>query len=522
MSDTTTTPAEQTETTDGYGSKGYRTYVLFALIVVYTFNFIDRTLISVLGEEIRLEFGLTDMQIGLLSGLAFAVLYTLLGIPFAMLAERKNRTWIISIACAAWSAMTVACGMAQNTVQFALARVGVGIGEAGCSPPSHSLISDYFPPEKRASALGLFALGIPIGSMLAALGGAYIATSEGLDWRAAFIWMGIPGVLVAIIFKMTIKEPPRGYSDPGGAAAAAARRMPPPTKVFKILSRNATFWHVSFGGALASFVGYGIGQFVAPFWMRAHGLDLRDAALIFGLVLGIAAGIGTFGCGILADRLRERHPNSDSWLPALGLTLCVPLMIIGYNTLSFSSGAAAIWIAIPILSLAAIMRYTYLSPMFSITQKLVEPRMRATAAALMLFVVNLIGYGFGPPVIGWFIDQGTKWQLEQSAAPVSLRDCGSTEKFLKSVQRETRMLKKVEAGERTLPDDFVKIAPEKIQEQVAKNREYCVPARTTGVRFGISIGALFFLWAALHFLLMGRTLQRDLWKPETETQSSTV
>lgn len=522
MTDTATSASQSTASqTEGYGSKGYRAYVLFALIVVYTFNFIDRTLISVLGEEIRIEFGLTDMQIGLLSGLAFAVLYTLLGIPFAMLAERKNRTWIISVACAAWSAMTVACGMAQNTFQFALARIGVGIGEAGCSPPSHSLISDYFPPEKRSSALGLFALGIPIGSMLAALGGAYIATSEGLDWRAAFIWMGLPGIIVAVAFKMTIKEPPRGYSDPGGAAAAEARKMPPPLKVFKILSKNATFWHVSLGGALASFVGYGIGQFVAPFWTRAHGLPLFQAALLFGLVLGVAAGIGTFGCGIVADKLRAKHPNSDSWLPALGLTLCVPLMVIGYNTLSFSSGATAVWIAVPILALAAVLRYTYLSPMFSITQKLVEPRMRATAAALMLFIVNLIGYGFGPPTIGWISDQGTKWQLAQNNAPVTLSECGAAEKVLTTERRQLKLLKKVEAGEKTLPTDFERLDRAALTTAAETNSSYCAPARKTGVRVGVTIGSLFFLWAALHFLLMGRTLQRDLWKPDEDTAPAT-
>lgn len=505
--------------TVGYGSKAYRSYVMFALLVVYTFNFIDRTLISVLGDEIRIEFGLTDMQIGLLSGLAFAVLYTLLGIPFAMLAERKNRTWIISLACAAWSAMTVACGVAQNTFQFALARIGVGIGEAGCSPPSHSLISDYFPPEKRSSALGLFALGIPIGSMLASLGGAYIATSEGLDWRTAFIWMGAPGLIVAVLFKLTIKEPPRGYSDPGGAAAAAARRMPPPTKVFGILWKNPTFWHVSLGGAIASFVGYGIGQFIAPFWTRAHGLPLFQAALLFGLVLGIAAGIGTFGSGWVADKLRARHPNSDSWLPALGLTLCVPLMIFGYNTLSFSSGATAIWIAIPALAIAAMLRYTYLSPMFSVTQKLVEPRMRATAAALMLFLVNLIGYGLGPPTIGWISDQGTKWQLQQNQSPVTLSECGAVDRLVSQERRQLKLLKKVDKGEVTLPSNFVRLSRADVDTAKATNAEHCAPARKTGVRVGISIGALFLLWAALHFWLMGRTMQRDLWKPEEAVSS---
>lgn len=515
MSGTTdTAPTSKPSQTEGYGTARYRSYVLFALIVVYTFNFIDRTLIGVLGEDIRIEFGLTDTQIGLLSGLAFALLYTVLGIPFAMMAERKSRTWIITAAMTAWSAMTVACGMAQTTVQFALARVGVGIGEAGCSPPSHSLISDYFPPEERSTALSLFALGIPIGSMLAAVGGAWIATQNGFSWRSAFIIMGLPGVLGAILFKLTVKEPPRGYSDPGGAEAAAARRMPSPFKVFGQVGRNPTFWHVSLGGAMASFAGYGIGQFVRPFWTRAHGLELFDAALLYGVVLGVAAGIGTFGSGWLADKIRARHPNSDSWLPALGMTLAIPFMIFGYNTLSFSSGALAIWLAVPALAIAAVFRYAYLGPMFAIAQKLVEPRMRATAAALMLFFVNLIGYGLGPPAIGWISDQGTKWQLKQNASPVTLAQCGAAERVLTAAYRDSKLLEKVEAGEAALPADFVATSQADIDTSALSNTEHCEPARKTGVRWGVTIGTLFLLWAALHFLLMGRTMQRDLWTPD--------
>ena len=497
MTDTTSQAAPQSQT-EGYGSAGYRAYVLFALIVVYTFNFIDRTLIGVLGEQIRETFGLSDFMIGMLSGMAFALLYTILGIPFAMLAERKKRTTIISLAMIAWSGMTVLCGYAQNTLQFALARVGVGIGEAGCSPPSHSLISDYFPPEKRSSALGIFALGIPIGSMLASLGGAYIATRGGLDWRDAFIWMGLPGVIGAIIFKLTVKEPPRGYSDPGGSEAAAKKRMPSPFKVFGVVGKNPTFWHVSFGGALASFAGYGIGQFIAPYWIRVYGYDLMTAALIYGGVLGIAAGIGTFGSGLVADAVRHRHPNSDSWLPALGLTLCVPLMLIGYNLIDFINAETAVWIAVPILSIAAILRYSYLAPMFAVTQKLVQPRMRATAAALMLFIVNLIGYGFGPPVIGAISDAGTNWKLEQLQSPIKAKACGGIESQLTAVTKGR--------------DGAISGAA--LEEAVAANDAFCKPARKVGVKLGVSIGSLVFLWAALHFLLIGRTMQRDLWTPE--------
>ncbi|MEM1147103.1 MAG: MFS transporter [Pseudomonadota bacterium] len=483
---------------EGYGTASYRAYVLFALLIVYIFNFIDRSLISVLGEPIRETFALSDLQIGLLSGLAFAILYTLLGIPFAMLAERRSRTWIVSIALAAWSAMTVACGMAQNTFQFALARIGVGVGEAGCSPPSHSLISDYFPPEKRASALGIFALGIPLGTMIAALGAAWIEGQPNMNWRDAFIIMGVPGILLAVVFKMTVKEPPRGFSDPGGAAAAAARQMPSPFKVFGVVGRMRSFWHVSLGGALASFVGYGVGQFVPPFWMRVHGLSLQDAALIFGGVLGIAAAVGTFGSGWVADRVRARHPNSDSWLPALGLSLSVPIAILGYNTLAFTEGATAIIVAIPLLAVAAVLRFAYLAPMFAVTQKLVEPRMRATAAALLLFVVNLIGYGAGPPVIGAMSDHFTRQTLSALEAPVTIGQCATTESLLKATRDGTdRALSGVE-----------------LEQALATNENFCAPARKAGVRWGISIGLLFLFWAALHFLLLGRSMKDELWTPD--------
>ncbi|MEM9054095.1 MAG: MFS transporter [Pseudomonadota bacterium] len=496
----TSAEAAPPATVEGYGSKGYRAYVLFALIVVYTFNFIDRSLVSVLAEPIRETFGLSDFMMGMLAGPAFAIMYTLLGIPFAMLAERRSRTWIIAWAMAAWSAMTALCGIAQNATQFALARIGVGVGEAGCSPPSHSLISDYFPPEKRSSALGVFALGIPLGTMFAALGGAWIASQESLNWRDAFIWMGLPGVLGAVVFKMTVKEPPRGYSDPGGAAALAATKRPSLFAAFRVIGGKWSFWHVSLGGGIASFAGYGMGQFIPPFWMRAHGLDLMTAALIFGGVLGLSAGIGTFGSGLIADRVRSRHPNSDSWLPALGLTLATPFAIFGYNTLSFSEGTFAIILAVPALAIAALLRYSYLGPMFAVTQKLVEPRMRATAAALLLFMINFIGYVFGPPVIGLISDKAAGWHIERIEAPIALSECGPLEAALKATR----------SGEEGALEGAA------LEQALATNAQYCAPARRVGIRWAMTIGACFFLWAALHFLLLGRTMKRDLWTPDKE------
>ncbi len=485
-------------TIEGFGSKAYRAYVLFALFIVYMFNFIDRTLIGVLGEPIRETFGLSDATIGLLSGPAFALLYTLLGIPCAMLAERVNRGTIIAVAMAMWSAMTVFCGMAGSTLMFALGRVGVGIGESGCSPPSHSLISDYFPPEKRGTALSVYSLGIPIGSMMASLAGAWFATQQGLDWRSAFIWLGAPGILIALIFKLTVKEPPRGYSDPGGVEAAAADR-PSPFEVFGVIARKPTFWHVCLGGGLSSFVGYGVGQFTTPFFLRVHGLELMHAALLYGLILGLFAALGTFLSGWIADKIRHRHPNGYSWLPAIGFFISAPAYVIAYNTLSITSGDAALWLAMPFFIVGAVAHYFYLSPMFAVTQNMVSPRMRATASAVLLFMVNIIGYAGGPPVIGWLSDQAAGRQLVSTEAPVSLAQCNG-------IEQDLRTYRKTAEADRT---------PE-LSATAAANSEtnatHCAPARADGIRFAVSIGVLIYIWAGLHYLLMGRTLQRDTWR----------
>ncbi len=492
-------PPSEDAAVEGFGSRAYRAYVLAALFVVYMFNFIDRTLIGVLGDPIRETFGLSDTMIGLLSGPAFAILYTVLGIPFAMLAERANRTTIIAVAMAVWSGMTAVCGIAQTTFQFALGRIGVGIGEAGCSPPSHSLISDYFPPEKRATALSVYSLGIPIGSMTAALAGAYFATREGLDWRTAFIWLGLPGVAVALVFRLTVKEPPRGYSDPGGAEAAAKRDRPSPFAVFGVIARKPAFWHVAMGGALASFVGYGVGQFTTPFWLRVHGLPLMQAALLYGLVLGLFAALGTFSSGWIADKVRDRHPNGMAWIPALGFVISVPAYIIGFNTVAFSSGWTAIIIAMPFFAVAAVTHYFYLSPMFAVTQNLVEPRMRATAAAVLLFIVNIIGYAGGPPVIGWFSDTAAQWNLARSGSPVTLAECNALESELTKARKNR---------EGALEGDALATAR-------SEYAAHCRTPRAHGVRFATSVGVLFYLWAAAHYMLMGRTLRRDTWTPDS-------
>jgi len=432
----------------GFGSKSYRAYVLGALLVVYTFNFIDRVVIGIIGEPIKIEFGLTDLQLGLLGGTAFALLYTFLGIPIAYIAERMNRVTILSVCVAIWSAMTAACGFAINYATLFAARVGVSIGEAGCTPPANSIISDYFPSDRRATALSIYALGIPIGSMIAAVGGGWIATEVG--WREAFIWLGVPGVVLALIVKLTVKEPPR---------SATQTHAPSFTSTFAALAKKPTFWHVAFGSALASFVGYGVGQFLTNFMIRTHGFTLFNAAVVIGVVLGLCAAIGTFSSGFLADRISRRHPNALSWLPALGFAIATPLYLLAFVLPN-------IWLAMPALMIAAITHYFYLGPMYAVTQGVAAPRMRATAVAVLLFVVNLVGYGMGPPVIG---------ALSDFLANTQLQPLGLSTEVCRGADVDAR----------------------------------CAGGLETGLRWAMMIGVCIYLWAGLHFLISARTLRRD-------------
>lgn len=371
----------------------YRTYVLAMLVVVYVFNFLDRQIVTILAEPIKLELGLSDTQIGLMTGLAFAIFYTVLGIPIARLADRANRVSIISAALVIWSAMTAACGMAQNFTQMLLARIGVGVGEAGCSPPAHSLIADYFPPDKRASALSIYALGIPIGSILGLLAGGWIAELYG--WRAAFYIVGVPGILLAVVFKFTIREPLRGMSDVN--APSTPTSQPPLGETLRTLLSTRTFVHLAMGGALTSFVGYGLGQWMPAFFMRIHDMGIGETATYLGLVLGVASAIGTFLGGTIADRFRQWDVRVYAWLPAAGVLVAFPFYV-------FAMTAANPYVAIAILTVPSLLNSLWLGPAFGTIQNLAPTRMRAIASAVLLFVLNIIGLGFGPFLVGVFSD----------------------------------------------------------------------------------------------------------------------
>jgi MFS family permease len=365
----------------------YPNYVLAILFVVYVFNFIDRSILNILAQSIKEDLGLYDWQIGLMGGIAFALFYTFLGIPIARLADTKNRRNIIAICLAAWSAMTAVCGLAQNFVQMLLARIGVAIGEAGGSPPAHSMISDLFASDRRATALGIYALGIPVGTMLGNLAGGWI--NEAMDWRTAFIVVGLPGVVMALIVRFTVIEPPRGFSE---QVVQAREDAPPIGFVFRALWSRKSFRYMALGGALHALVGYGVGPFIAPLFMRVHGMGTADigTALFW---LGFAGIAGTASGGWLADRLAKRDVRWYVWLPGIATLLSVPFSTTAYL---WPEPVQAFWIMV----LPGFLGSYYLGPTFSLAQGLVGIRMRALAAAILLFILNLIGMGLGPVVVG--------------------------------------------------------------------------------------------------------------------------
>ncbi len=373
-------------TPQAVGTSGlYKWYALGVLFLVYVFNFIDRSILGILAEPIKRELDLSDSQIGFMGGLAFALFYTFLGIPIARLADRGVRRNILAVCLTLWSGMTAICGYAQNFVQLLMARIGVAVGEAGGSPPAHSMISDLFPPHQRATALGIYALGIPVGTMIGNLAGGWI--NEVFDWRTAFFVVGVPGVAMALIVRFTLVEPPRGASE---AAVEARADAPPVADVFRYLWGRKSFKWMSLGAATHAFVGYGVGAWIPPMFIRSH--DWTTLQIGQGLFwLGFAGMLGTFTGGYFADKLGERDVRWYVWLPGIATLTSVPFAAFAY-----------LWhdpvIALIVYVMPYILNSYYLGPTFSMTQGLVGLRMRALAASILLFVLNLIGMGLGP----WF------------------------------------------------------------------------------------------------------------------------
>lgn len=378
----------------------YRKYALGILLIGYIINFVDRSILSLLLEPIKLELALTDSQLGFLGGLAFAVFYTFLGIPIAALADRRSRVKILAVSMVIWSAMTAICGLANNFLTLLLARIGVGIGEAGASPPSHSLISDYFPIETRATALSIYALGIPLGTMIGSFVGGWGADT--LGWRYTFFLVGVPGIIFAFVVWFTLREPARGMSDiklSQPSAAPVETAPPPPVKtVLKLLWSKTSFRHLAFAAGLHAFVSYGAGTWNAPFFIRIHEMSLTDIGSILAAIAGVGA-IGTFFGGYISDKLSDRTNDKRwyFWVPGIATLVMVPFQLVAYLY-------GGVWVVVASLMMVAILGSAYLGPSFAMTQALVSLRMRAVASAILLFVLNLIGMGLGPYFVGILSD----------------------------------------------------------------------------------------------------------------------
>jgi MFS family permease len=299
----------------GFGTKPYRTYVLSALTLIYIMNFVDRGLLAVVGPELVPELGISDTQFGLLTGFGFALLYTIVGIPLARYADAAHRVWIMTVCVALWSLMTVLCGLATDVTIgsvtigafwiLLMCRVGVGIGEAGCTPPANSLIADYYAPRDRSQALGVYSMGVTLGTMFANLIGGWV--TDVFDWRTAFFVVGLPGILIAVVFKLTVKEPPRGYTDPKGAQSKEPVEL---REAIRELMTKPAFWWMTAGATVAAFCGYGISSFQSIFLVRAHGITTGEAAIWINAPVSLSSAIGTFATGWLATKLYKKHPGA--------------------------------------------------------------------------------------------------------------------------------------------------------------------------------------------------------------------
>jgi MFS family permease len=366
-----------------------RKRVLLLLLFAYIFNFIDRNIAGVLAVPIRDEFNLSDTALSQL-GVAFGIFYALIAIPIAWAADRKSRVNIISAAIAVWSLFTAACGAAQNYTQLVIARMGVAIGEAGGIAPSYSLISDYFPREKRSRALAFYSLGIPIGSALGVFFGGWLAAH--LSWRSAFIIVGLAGLPAALLIKRLVPEPVRGRFDAAPTAIETGH-----SGVARALLGNPSFWLLSFGAASGSILGYGLIFWLPSFFNRSFGLAIEDVGWFYGSIVLVGGALGTSLGGWFGDRIGPSRPGGYALIPAVCFLITAPTFALGLF-------APNLWVCWLLFAFGQMLALAWLGPVITAVQHIVVPSMRATASASFLFVNNLIGIAFGIYFLGWLSD----------------------------------------------------------------------------------------------------------------------
>lgn len=380
----------------------YRYVVLAMLILAYTFNFLDRQILGILAGSIKAELNLTDTQLGLMGGVAFAALYTTLGVPIAWLADRVSRTWIMTAALTVWSGFTLACGFAGGFWSLFLSRMGVGIGEAGGTAPAYSLISDYFPKSQRARALAVYSFGIPLGTALGVLFGGLIAAY--VNWRYAFIVVGAAGVLLAPIFKWVVKDPVRGGMDRepdtvavGEVVPVEAPKAPAFAEVLATIAPKPSFWLLSFGAACSSICGYGVAFWLPTFFQRSFGLSLTERAWFYSALSLFGGVAGIWLGGLLADRFGAKHKGAYALAPAVCFLVALPCFLMAMNVSSMV-------LAFLLFLIPTGLNLAWLGPVIAAVQHLAPASMRTTVSALFLLINNLLGLAVGLWFFGYVSD----------------------------------------------------------------------------------------------------------------------
>ncbi len=372
------------------GGQRYANYVLGILFLAYVINFIDRQILAILIPYIKEDLQISDTMIGFLTGTAFALFYATAGLPIARWADRSSRRNIIALGLVVWSGFTAASGMVRSAFQMAIARVGVGVGEAALSPPAHSLLADYFPPERRATALGIYSMGIHIGILFGLTIGGWLGDTYG--WRQAFFIVGIPGVILALVVRTTVREPVRGrYA--AAKKAEDSEEQPALGEVLRFLWERRSFRHLALATGLTAFGGYAFATWGGVFLHRVHGMSITDAGLKLGFAIGISGAIGSVLAGVLADRLGKQNIKWWLWVPAIAALGPLPFMLFFYFSPDPDLGTLVLF---PGLMMGAM----YQGPVFSTVQTMAPARMRSVASAILLFIINIIGLALGPQTVG--------------------------------------------------------------------------------------------------------------------------
>jgi predicted MFS family arabinose efflux permease len=450
---------------------GYRRWAVFVLLLVAILNFADRAILNVLAQPIKEDLQLTDTDLGLLQGLGFAIFYSVLGVPLGMMAERVNRIRMLAICVAAWSIMTAACGLATNFATMLLGRVGVGVGEAGAQPVTSSLIADQVPRDRRGSVIAITLLGAPLGFLLGQSVGGMIAGEFG--WRAAFYAMAVPGVLVALLVLTTLREPPRGLAD-GIAGTAEAQAAPKLTEVVAYLWAKPTFRQLLTGFIVAGFAMNAIANFVLPLYLRGFDVPLARLGVLFGVVSFFSNGIGMLLGGFWFDRLARRDPRWALRAPAIALVICIPAYAGAFISSELAVSLASLFVGNLVLA-------THMAQTAATMQNLAKPRMRATTSAVVALVIGILSAGLGPTVAGYTSDL---------------------------------------LGERAFgtADFFVRCPGGRGADGIGTALDSaCLAASTEGLRTALLCLLVLFAWAAIHYWLASRCLQRDLYLPEDQS-----